>query len=219
MSSELCLVSGSDIFREGLTHILESEGFVVTQSVERVRDLINLDRDSDQLLLLDCPSLEKQAERVEMAKQRYPAMSVVVLSDEYDPKVVIECFNAGVQGYIIKSSKSDRIVAAFRLVALGEKVIPSDLVDLIGGRGFDYHNGSDAEREVEMANLSPREVEVLCCLMAGFPNKVIARHLDVCEATVKVHVKAILRKLNVRNRTQAALWANSRGIREPMIAA
>lgn len=219
MSPELCLVSGSDIFREGLTHILETEGFVVTQSVERVRDLINLDRESDQLLLLDCPLLEKQAERVEHAKQMYPSMSLVVLSDEYDPKVVIDCFNAGVQGYIIKSSKSDRIVAAFRLVALGEKVIPSDLVDMIGGRNFDYANGADAEREVEMANLSPREVEVLCCLMAGFPNKVIARHLDVCEATVKVHVKAILRKLNVRNRTQAALWANSRGIREPMAMA
>jgi len=218
MSSELCLVSGSDIFREGLTHILEAEGFVVTQSVERVRDLINLDRNSDQLLLIDCPSLDDQAERVERAKQCYPAMSIVMLSDDYDPRVVIDCFNAGVQGYIIKSSKSDRIVAAFRLVALGEKVIPSDMMDLIGGRGFGHRNGSDPEREVEMANLSPREVEVLCCLMAGFPNKVIARHLDVCEATVKVHVKAILRKLNVRNRTQAALWANSRGIREPMLA-
>ena len=50
---------------------------------------------------------------------------------------------------------------------------------------------------------------MLCCLMAGYSNKVIARELDVCEATVKVHVKAILRKLNVNNRTQAAIWANS----------
>jgi two-component system nitrate/nitrite response regulator NarL len=54
--------------------------------------------------------------------------------------------------------------------------------------------------------------------MAGYPNKVIARKLDVCEATVKVHVKAILRKLNVCNRTQAALWANSHGIHEPVLS-
>ena len=64
---------------------------------------------------------------------------------------------------------------------------------------------------MEEAKLSVRERDVLCCLMAGYSNKVIARELDVCEATVKVHVKAILRKLDVSNRTQAAMWASTRG--------
>lgn len=55
--------------------------------------------------------------------------------------------------------------------------------------------------------LSAREAEILHCLMEGAPNKTIARKLDVAEATVKVHVKAILRKIRVTNRTQAAMWA------------
>ena len=55
--------------------------------------------------------------------------------------------------------------------------------------------------------LSSREAEILQCLMQGAPNKVIARKLDVAEATVKVHIKAILRKIRVANRTQAAMWA------------
>ena len=75
------------------------------------------------------------------------------------------------------------------------------------------------ENEIEDANLSPRERDVLCCLMAGYSNKVIARELDVCEATVKVHVKAILRKLDVRNRTQAAIWASTRGVTESNLPA
>lgn len=54
--------------------------------------------------------------------------------------------------------------------------------------------------------------------MAGYSNKLIARRLVVCEATVKVHVKAILRKLNVNNRTQAAIWASSRGISDARLA-
>ena len=55
--------------------------------------------------------------------------------------------------------------------------------------------------------LSNREAEILHCLMQGAPNKIIARQLDVAEATVKVHVKAILRRISVANRTQAAMWA------------
>ncbi len=62
-------------------------------------------------------------------------------------------------------------------------------------------------RNAGMHSLSPREAEILRSLMRGEPNKVIARKLDVTEATIKVHVKAILRKVGAANRTQAALWA------------
>ena len=218
MAFDLCLVSGNDISREGLTHILESEGFNVVKSAENVRNLELEYEDTDALVVIDCPMLSGQSERVARARDMHADARVVVLSDEYDPRTIVDCFNAGAQGYIIKKVKSNRMVAALRLAALGEKVVPSDFVDVIGGRGLESESSLNAEREIEDAKLSPREVDVLCCLMAGFPNKVIARQLDVCEATVKVHVKAILRKLNVRNRTQAALWANSHGIREPALA-
>ena len=67
-------------------------------------------------------------------------------------------------------------------------------------------------------NLSEREIEILRCLILGYANKVISRRLDISEATVKVHVKAILRKLRVSNRTQAAIWAVKRGLEAHLAA-
>ncbi len=133
---------------------------------------------------------------------------------------MVECFDAGVDGYIVKSMSSQPLITALRLVTLGEKVLPSELADVLSRHNFDHAApGGDLEHEMEDANLSTRERDVLCCLMAGYSNKVIARELDVCEATVKVHVKAILRKLDVSNRTQAAMWASTRGFSNYHMAA
>lgn len=219
MQIDVCLASKSDISREGLSHILRGEGFNVLASVESFADLVSAAPANDFLTIFDCVALDSQAELVAQARDELPGARIVMVSDQFDLKTVIDCLNAGVAGYIIKSTRSTRMVAALRLVALGEKVVPSDFVDTIGGCGIDHAINLDVDHEIEEAKLSPRELDVLCCLMAGYPNKVIARKLDVCEATVKVHVKAILRKLNVRNRTQAALWANSHGINEGVLAA
>lgn len=217
MHFDVCLACKSDISREGLCHILRNEGFNVLFSGESIEDLVAGVSATDFLTILDCAALSGQADMVARARDELPDSRIVMVSDRFDPKTVIDCLNAGVSGYIIKSSKSIRMVAALRLVALGEKVVPSDFVDTLGGCGIEHAISLDADHEIEEAKLSPRELDVLCCLMAGYPNKVIARQLDVCEATVKVHVKAILRKLNVRNRTQAALWANSHGINEAVL--
>jgi two-component system nitrate/nitrite response regulator NarL len=207
-----------DISREGLTFILEKEGFNILQSGESVDDLTCTTSAAEFLTILDCGTLVGQPGAVQRARERLSASRVVVVSDKFDLNTVIDCFNVGAHGYIIRSAKSNRMIAALRLVALGEKVVPSDFVETIGGYGIEHVMNPEAGHEMEAAKLSPRELDVLCCLMAGYPNKVIARKLDVCEATVKVHVKAILRKLNVCNRTQAALWANSHGIHEPVLS-
>ncbi len=197
--------------------ILEKEGFNVLNSWENVDDLASSDCSADFITILDCGSLEGQSKAVETARGKLPDSHMVVVSDHYDLKTVIDCIGAGVHGYIIKSTRSTRMLAALRLVALGEKVVPSNFVDTVSECGIERTMCSDYDHEIEEAKLSPRELDVLCCLMAGYANKVIARKLSVCEATVKVHVKAILRKLNVHNRTQAALWANTHGINETVI--
>jgi len=125
---------------------------------------------------------------------------------------MVRCFDLGAHGYIIKSIKSEPLSTALKLVSLGEKVLPSALVEALVGHEKGPVSFVDNSHDVKDANLSSRERDVLCCLMEGYSNKVIARKLEVCEATVKVHVKAILRKLDVQNRTQAAIWAKSRGV-------
>ena len=216
MSFNICLVSSNEIFREGLLQILRTEGFSVVGSVEDVAAAEDAALSADTLLLVDCPSPEDPLAAVEAARARAPSARIVVLADGVELRAMTECFGAGAQGFIIRTIKSARIVAALRLAALGEKVIPSDIVDQLGNTITDRITPAAAEEDVEAAKLSPRELDVLCCLMAGYSNKLIARKLDLCEATIKVHVKAILRKLEVQNRTQAALWANSRHLPEPV---
>jgi two-component system nitrate/nitrite response regulator NarL len=218
MSMNICLICSQDITREGLEHIIASGGFNIIESSVCVGDISHCPPDSDVLFVVDCRDSIEQSAMVEMISNRFRCAKIVVLSDHFDVETMLDCFAKGAQGYIIKSMKSARLLASLRLAALGEAVVPSDFVEAISGQhGFDLAKSATAENAIGEVNLSPRELDVLCCLEAGCPNKIIARQLDVCEATVKVHVKAILRKLNVHNRTQAAIWANSRGRTESLV--
>jgi two-component system nitrate/nitrite response regulator NarL len=97
------------------------------------------------------------------------------------------------------------------LIVLGEHVFPSQTLDLLRtGRFLEEPAKLSVCDQTKV--LSAREVEVLNCLSVGSANKVIARQFGITEATVKVHVKAILRKIQVKNRTEAAIWARSHGI-------
>jgi two-component system nitrate/nitrite response regulator NarL len=151
-------------------------------------------------------------EAIRTVRAAFPLTKIAVLVEQFEMNNMVECFDAGVDGYIVKSMSSQPLITALRLVTLGQKVLPSELADQLGRYSLDHAMPcGDLDHEMEGANLSARERDVLGCLMAGYSNKVIARELDVCEATVKVHVKAILRKLDVSNRTQAAIWASTRG--------
>ena len=161
--------------------------------------------------MVDEPEAILQCKIIEDLKSLAPNALAVILTERFDMGTMVSCFQSGAQGYIVKSMRAQPLMAALRLASLGEKVMPSDLANALDSRPVTSPIDLDGFHE---ANLSPREQDVLCCLMAGYPNKHIARQLGVCEATVKVHVKAILRKLKVRNRTQAAIWASSNGVSE-----
>lgn len=212
MSSDICLISQNDISREGLHHILSADNFNVIMSCGHAKRVAESALDADFSAVIDLPDQAARMEAIDEIALAYPSAKTVVLVDEFDMARLVECFDAGVDGYIVKSMNSQPLIAALRLVTLGQKVLPSELADVLSKVNLDHAVPSgDLEHEMEDAKLSSRERDVLCCLMAGCSNKVIARELDVCEATVKVHVKAILRKLDVSNRTQAAMWASTRG--------
>ncbi|WP_181832707.1 helix-turn-helix domain-containing protein [Bosea caraganae] len=116
----------------------------------------------------------------------------------------------------MKTINCSTLIKSLELVMLGESIFPSAILT----RMADEH-GLDIEIEDEIAveeppilhssrSLSAREMQILQCLVRGQSNKMIARNLDIVEATVKVHIKAILRKIHVQNRTQAAIWAVNR---------
>ncbi len=139
---------------------------------------------------------------------------VALLLDHYVFEDVVDALKIGVDAIIIRRILSAPLVESIKLVALGEKVFPSQLV-------YDLTRFGPPERRADWRGsaasigLSGREVEILESVAAGMANKVIARQFGICEATVKVHVKAILRKLGVVNRTQAATWGVKNGLAQP----
>ncbi|MFL5129008.1 MAG: response regulator transcription factor [Microvirga sp.] len=112
------------------------------------------------------------------------------------------------------TSSREVLITSLELIMMGETILPGSLVrsmlnGMTSGAGPDQDSPMAEPLPIDpgMPNLSNREAEILRCLMRGEPNKVIAKKLAVTESTIKVHVKAILRKIGAANRTQAALWA------------
>jgi two-component system, NarL family, nitrate/nitrite response regulator NarL len=135
---------------------------------------------------------------------------IVVLTETIRVGRLSEALSAGVDGYLLKNMSADALHQSLQLVLLGEKVFPTDLARLLTS---DWMMGRNDAAQGEHANgLSHREMQILGYLLSGAQNKQIARDLQICEGTVKVHLKAILKKLGVQNRTQAAIWAVSQGM-------
>ena len=134
------------------------------------------------------------------------------------PAELALAFRAGASGYFVNVNCCDAFIKSIELVAMGETVFPpaflSFALDTKSDDGSKAALPDENERAIFVTTedtvaqqLSPREKSVLRCMIEGDSNKSIARKIDIADATVKVHVKAILRKLQVQNRTQAAIWA------------
>ncbi|MCJ2180693.1 LuxR C-terminal-related transcriptional regulator [Novosphingobium album (ex Hu et al. 2023)] len=214
MISKICLLGSDEIFRMGLALMLKVEGFEITAEFGSASELKEAGLDAEILAIVDLPGSEEQAEAVTAFKSLSSSSHVIILSREFAFDAMMRCFNLGASSYLLRSLKPSALIAALRLAALGERVLPSNLADELLSPSTIYRSAGEANDGVAAADLTPRQFDVLSRLADGCPNKVIARQLDMCEATVKIHVKGIMRKLNVSNRTQAAIWASTHGIRE-----
>lgn len=143
---------------------------------------------------------------------------IVMMGEICDSRVVAQAISIGIDGYIQKSASCACFVEMIKLVALGERQAPSQVIlDLVGIES--RMRATNVEAQIDDANMTVREIEILRELVQGDPNKIISRRLRISEATVKVHIKSILRKLHVVNRTQAAIWAVSRGVESDVVRA
>lgn len=216
----------NSMVREGLKHVLSNTRYKVhPEDLSQTDAAQPLSPGEAPLLLVVDANLyaDDMAGAVQSLKSQYSDARIVVLTDDFDLDAMMSALQAGVDGYCLATIGCDALVKYLDLVMLGEVVFPSAvLLSALSASGKvpSVHHLASAEgaKPVPMArvseavnlpgrNLSSREAEILRCLTQGAPNKVIARKLDVAEATVKVHIKAILRKIRVANRTQAAMWA------------
>jgi DNA-binding NarL/FixJ family response regulator len=138
---------------------------------------------------------------------RLPEAITVVLADREDVAEVNRALAHGVRGYIPTSVECGVAVAALRLISAGGTFVPPDALRATTAKPDDQPEG-ERQRRSDGPDLTPRELSVIDLLREGKPNKLIGRELEMQESTVKVHVRNILKKLNARNRTHAALVAN-----------
>lgn len=214
-AGHVLIVGKNDIVREGLRRILVEQNFSVdTTAPERAMQLVDQMVATPQLIIVDSSSSAESLDTCRFLKRLFSESRLVLMGEDHGIEAVAAAFAAGVDGYLIKAIACEPLVGALKLILLGEKVVPSQSVDvLVDPRSHPIlADWRSARLDV---NLSDREIQILECLIRGDANKLISRRLSITEATVKVHVKAILRKLRVVNRTQAAIWAVNRGIDRP----
>lgn len=193
------------LFRDGLRHVLRQ----LADDVELIEAgdhataaaLVTIHPDADLMLVdLAMPGRDPFAALATLL-DRAQAIPIVVLSANEDPRDIRRALDAGVVGYIPKRESAAVMLGALRLVLAGGVYVPALLLQ----------SPPPARRNGE-GLLTQRQLDVLQHLMQGKSNKEIGRELDLSEATVKVHVTAIFRSLNVQNRTQAAHTARTLGL-------
>lgn len=214
---EVSLFGRNEIAREGLRRILVSEDFTIVSSTVDSDSLKTHDEPSSKgqphIIIVDDSPAGEAIDKCRQLGERYPHARLVLLADDYDFDEVALAFGSGIDGYIVKEISCEPLIESLKLIALGEKVLPSQLAHNLGGVHPRFDSIPQAD-DASGACLSERETEILRCLTVGMANKVMSRLLNISEATVKVHVKAILRKLRLSNRTQAAIWAVKHGFEQ-----
>lgn len=194
---KVLIADDHSLFREGLAHVLAELDSVLdllhAADCLRALELASAHPDLDLVLLdLEMPGMSG-LEALQRLCDRFPALPVVVLSATTHRADMQRALDLGAMGFVPKDATGRQMIQALRLVLAGGLAVPSALV----------RPAVDDLR----ADLTERQREVLALLARGLVNKEIARTLGLAEATVKMHITAIMKLLGVSNRTQAVLAA------------
>lgn len=217
------LVDDHTLFREALLHVLNQlePRIIVLEAANagEAAQLMSRCRNLDLVLLdIDLPDVDGLT-ALPGLRELAPTVPIVVLSGSETAQHVKRALDNGVVGYLPKSCSSHEMLAALRIVLQGDVFIPPRLLGKLESFApSPAASAANAAGNAAPALLTSRQIEVLELMARGFPNKSIAKTLSVAEGTVKLHVAAILRVLNARNRTEAVMeaarlgWVSSTGI-------
>jgi len=210
------LIDDHALVRKGIEELLQSRGVQVVAAVgsgeEGVRRARELPAD---LILLDLrmPGMNG-VETLEALRASGVRAPVVMLTMSREDADLSAALRAGARGYLLKDMEPEELVPALEAAVHGDNVVAQELVGSLAGlvRGAPGAAPAAPRTAAPFAELTPREREILECIADGSSNKMIARALAITDGTVKLHVKAILRKLGVRSRVEAAVAAVEHGL-------
>lgn len=218
---KILIADDHDLFLRGLELIL-SDAFpeaelVKAKDYDEIFSIIKKEKDFNLVLTDLAMPGAYWLEAIKEINDKLPETPIIILSAVFDREIVQKTIDIGAAGYISKTSSNAVILSAVNLVLSGGVYIPPELLQETPQKEFDLLkqiDKLDEEQNVQekVKILSPRQIDVLQQISHGKSNKQIAYELGLTEGTVKLHVTAILKTLNVYNRTGAVAAANHLGI-------
>jgi len=204
-TSTVLLVDDHPLLRKGVSQLLELEDDIevvgeASDGINAVQQALLLDPD---LILLDLGMKGMDGiETLEAMREADVSARIVVFTVSDDRSDVVAALKSGADGYLLKDTEPDELVNNIRSACSGKMVLSAQLAEVLAMslREDDKSQGRNLEA------LTRREQQILKYIAEGLSNKLIGRKLDIAEATVKVHVKHLMKKLNFRSRVEAAVW-------------
>jgi two-component system, NarL family, nitrate/nitrite response regulator NarL len=203
-SSHTLLIEPNRLFRQGLKHLLAGTRFEVGTEFNTVELALAAGESAGTPDLVISGQPVKDEAELRTLREVFPTARIVVLADDLSVDVLRVAMGGGADGFLIKTVSPEALIQSLQLVVIGEKVFPTNLAAML----LDMTASGPLN---SVRGVSPREQQILQLLVTGASNKMIAIRLGITEATVKVHLKTLLRKIDVNNRTQAAIWAMNNG--------
>ncbi len=208
---KILIVDDHPLIQEALAQVLQNldrqiEIFASHDREQTIEQIAGHDRFDLVLLDLDVPGVTGFSLLREL-RELYPEIPIVVLSGKQDRDTVLGAIDLGAMGFIPKTSNSKVLLSALQVVLSGSVYLPAEIIA----------GSAPVQTKADPSGLTPRQLDVLALLVQGMPNKLICRELNLSEGTVKVHISAILKTLNVANRTQVVIALSHSGIQLPIM--
>ena len=201
----MILVDDHSMVREGLKQLLELEGDieVIDEAKDGIECLEKLEKNIPDILLLDINMPKMNGlEVLKIIKEKMIKVKIIILTVHNEVEYLMKALNIGIDGYMLKDSDSTELRKAIFTVLNGESFIQPSMIPYLNKKIIEKD-----DEKMKMEELTKREIEVLKLLTIGLLNKEIATQLNISERTVKNHISNIFKKLDVSDRTQAAVFA------------
>jgi two-component system, NarL family, nitrate/nitrite response regulator NarL len=215
------VVDRSVLFRVGLGELLRQSEYRVVASLAdlAVVEGLRIPVTRQVLFILKLEDVwQEDGRRLAQIKARYPNARVVVMADTFATSQIQAVMRCGADACLLRTITMNELVQSLDLVMLGKSVFSEGLrlfadgLQTVNETALVTNEAPRQDWRSGREQLSPRELQILHCLMEGHSNKSIALKFCLTETTVKAHMKAVLRKIGAANRTQAAIWAHTNDI-------
>lgn len=217
MTIKIILIDDHTLFRSGIKALLsrQSDFEVIGEAADGLSGVKMAEQLKPDVVLLDLDMpVMNGREALAQILGVNPNQTVIMLTVSEDSDDLTECMRIGARGYLLKNINADFLLESIRKAADGDNVFSPEMTAKLVRSLI---SPQPVQGTQTLSSLTPREMEILGYLAAGHSNKIIARHLNLAESTVKVHVQNLLRKLNLSSRVQAAVYAIHHNVPQPVL--